>query len=91
MGDNLVSFDEEKLMNEILDQGIDELRKSNTNYLRLNIINNMQVNRPSENLSKNELLCNKTSPKMSNKSICSDRLEFNKNIILSSGNEYFND
>ena len=30
MGDNvLVSFDEEQLMNNILDQGIDELKKSN--------------------------------------------------------------
>lgn len=58
MADNvLVSFDEEKLMNDILDQGIDELRKSNP-HTKSNSFNKTNISSPDYN-PKNDLIQNK--------------------------------
>lgn len=54
----LVSFDEEKLMNDILDQGIDELKKSNP-HTKSNSFNN-KPNISNVNYDpKNDLIMNK--------------------------------
>lgn len=60
MADNVfVSFDEEKLMNDILDQGIDELKKPNphnkSDSLNKSNIDNLEYNNKSNLIANNKL------------------------------------
>jgi len=75
MADNvLVSFDEERLMNDILDQGIDELKNSNphtksNSFIKTNLSN-------AEYNSKKDLIANKKLANFNNKTNGSNEIVF---------------
>jgi hypothetical protein len=78
MADNvLVSFDEEKLMNDILDQGINELKKSNP-HTKSNSFNKTNISNFDYN-PKNDLIVNKKLANFDHNSNGSNALYQKKN------------
>lgn len=88
MADNIiVSYDDEKRINDLLDQGIDELKKSSC-FIKSNTFSK-SVNSNSDNNSKNENYINKNNNNQTyNFSVGSNNLDYNKPKDLVNFNVY---